>query len=85
MTITLTLKENLELWAEAEQNRLPSSALEPFELLYEIPKQLGNGYARDTELSPDLWLDIFDYEYHDNVLIKITTWEITRYNLVRSF
>lgn len=73
MTITLTLKDDSELWAEAEQNSLSNPVLEPFEFLCEIPKQLGKGYERVIELSLDLWLNIFDYKYHDNVLIKVPT------------
>ncbi|MEH2244949.1 hypothetical protein [Nostoc sp.] len=69
MTITLTQKENSELWAEAIQNSLQNS--EPDEFIYQVPRQLGKGYVRNIEVYPDLWLSISDYEYHDDVLIKI--------------
>ncbi|MDM9382160.1 AraC family transcriptional regulator [Chlorogloeopsis sp. ULAP01] len=75
MTITLTLKEEWELWAEANHNTLQKPKPEPFEILCEIPKRLGKGYTRKMELYPGLWLLILDYEYHDDVLIKIPEWD----------
>ncbi|QDL07266.1 hypothetical protein DP114_04525 [Brasilonema sennae CENA114] len=73
MTITLTMKEELELWAEADQNTLQNP--EPHEFVGQIPRQLGTGYVRDIEVHPNLWLKILDYEYHDEVLIKIPDWD----------
>ncbi|MDZ8085071.1 MAG: hypothetical protein RMY16_05650 [Nostoc sp. DedQUE12b] len=54
MTITLTMKEDWELWAEANCNSLQQP--EPFEILRQMPKQLGKGYNRDIEVHPHLWL-----------------------------
>ncbi|MGI2908682.1 hypothetical protein [Tolypothrix sp. VBCCA 56010] len=73
MTITLTLKEESELWAEAEINSLQNP--EPDEFLCQLPRQLGKGYARNIEVHPHMWLTILDCEYHDNVLIKIQEWD----------
>lgn len=72
MTITLTRKENQELWAEAEINSLQN--LEPDEFIYQMPRLLGKGYMRDIEVHPNLWLSILDLEYHDDVLVKIPEW-----------
>lgn len=75
MTITLTVKEDAELWAEAKQNSLRTSSQEPLELLCEVPRQLGKGYERYIEVYPQLWLTIGDYEYHDEVHFKIPDWD----------
>ncbi|MBD2774189.1 helix-turn-helix transcriptional regulator [Iningainema tapete] len=68
MTITLMEKECSELWAEAEINSQQN--LEFDEFIYQVPRQLGTGYARSMEVHPHLWLSIFDYEYHDNIQVK---------------
>ncbi|MBW4568688.1 MAG: hypothetical protein KME31_11865 [Tolypothrix carrinoi HA7290-LM1] len=83
MTITLTLKENWELWAEAKNNSQQNST--NFEILCSLPKQLGKGYIRNIEVHPNLWLSILDYEYHDDVLIKIPDWDHKNCNFVFSF
>jgi len=75
MTITLTMKEDWELWAEANQNSPQAPEKEPFEIISQMPKQLGKGYLRDIEVHPDLWLTIWDCEYHDDVLYKIPEWD----------
>ena len=74
MTITLTLKDNDQLWAEAVQNSTCNTASEPFEIFYQIPKQLGKGHVRDIEVHPQLWLSIWDYKYHDDVLVTVPAW-----------
>lgn len=45
MTITLTMYEDWELWAEANPKSLQQPKPEPFEIVCEMPKQLGKGYA----------------------------------------
>jgi hypothetical protein len=75
MSITLTMKENCQLWAEAKQNSHQTPVKEPFEIISEMPKQLGKGYLRDIEVHPELWLTIWDCEYHDDVLMKIPEWD----------
>ncbi|WP_375510090.1 hypothetical protein [uncultured Nostoc sp.] len=69
MTITLTEKEQCELWEEAQMNSLQNP--EPDEFIYQVPRQLGKGYVREIEVYPNLWLTISDSEYHDDVLVKI--------------
>ncbi|MEA5623634.1 AraC family transcriptional regulator [Nostoc sp. UHCC 0251] len=75
MTITLTMKEESELWAEANYNSPKKSKQEPFEVIHEVPRQLGKGYLRDIEVWPHICMTILDYEYHDNVLVKIPDWD----------
>ncbi|MBP5971843.1 helix-turn-helix transcriptional regulator [Brasilonema sp. CT11] len=69
MTITLTQKENSELWAEAEMNSLQNS--EPDEFVCQMPKLLGKGYVREIEVHSHLLLSISNYESHEDLLIKI--------------
>jgi AraC-like DNA-binding protein len=69
MTITLTLKEQDELWDEAERNSLQK--LEKFETISQIPRQLGKGSVVDIEVFPQLLLSIYDWQYHDNLHCKI--------------
>ncbi|WP_306423234.1 helix-turn-helix domain-containing protein [Nostoc favosum] len=75
MTITLTMKEDWELWAEASHNSPQQPGQEPFEILRPMPKRLGKGYMRDIEVHPHLWLEIWDCEYHNDVLCKIPEWD----------
>jgi AraC-like DNA-binding protein len=75
MTITLTIKEESELWVEANHNNRQQPEQEPFEIFQELPKELGKGYVRDVEVHPEFQLGIFDYEYHENVLVKIPEWD----------
>lgn len=75
MTITLTMKEDWELWAEANCNSSQQPEPELFEILRQMPKQLGKGYVRDIEVHPHLWLAIGDCEYQDDVLVKIPEWD----------
>ncbi|MDZ8084278.1 MAG: AraC family transcriptional regulator [Nostoc sp. DedQUE12b] len=69
MTITLTHKEDSELWEEAE--RSSSQNPEKFETICQIPRQLGKGCERNIEVFPHLWLSIFNWQYHDNVRCEI--------------
>ncbi|MHC5672369.1 MAG: AraC family transcriptional regulator [Nostoc sp.] len=71
MSITLTQKEEDELWAEVNHNSAQQPEREPFAIFRKVPKQLGKGYVQHIEVHPHLWLAIWDYEYHDNVLTKI--------------
>ncbi|MEH1931242.1 AraC family transcriptional regulator [Nostoc sp.] len=66
MTITHT-PEWQEWWAEARENSQQNS-LEPFESYSEVPRQLGKGYTRSIEVHPQVWLEISNCEYYDDVL-----------------
>jgi AraC-like DNA-binding protein len=69
MTITLTHKDELELWEEAEHSTLQNP--EKFETICQVPRQLGKGCNRDIEVFPNLWLSIYDFQYHDDVRCQI--------------
>ncbi|MDZ8110287.1 MAG: AraC family transcriptional regulator [Nostoc sp. DedQUE12a] len=70
MTITLTIKDYDELWKINKENSTCNSVLEPGEYLDEMPKHLGRGHCREIEVYPELWLSIFDKEYHHDILMK---------------
>jgi hypothetical protein len=70
MTITLTLAEEEELYAEAQQNSICKSALPFFESWSEAPKQLAKGYIQRIEVYPELWLKIEEYKYNDDVIFQ---------------
>ncbi|HIK06883.1 MAG TPA: helix-turn-helix transcriptional regulator [Trichormus sp. M33_DOE_039] len=71
MTITLTIKDYDELLEKSKENNTCYPALEPYEHLEEIPKQLGRGYYRAIEVYPELWLIIIDKEYDHDIILKI--------------
>lgn len=65
------MQEEIKLWEENLQNNLQILSQEPWEELCEIPQQLGSGYGRRIAVHPELSLTIYDYKYHDEVLLKI--------------
>jgi hypothetical protein len=75
MSISLTLKDDLELWAETTRNRLPKRLGEPFESFSEMPEIMGKGCMRYIEVHPQLSMTIMDYENHEDVLVKVPTWD----------
>ena len=75
MTITLTTKEETELWTEAVQTNPSDSTAASFECCCQVPKQLGHGCIRDIEVHPGLWLALYDYQYQDDVQVHTPTWD----------
>ncbi len=71
MTISITEKDRSKLFEENEQNSESNPALEPFEYLSQVPKELGIGYHRVIEVYPELCLSIIDEECHHDLLIQI--------------
>lgn len=70
MTISLTSREDDELWEEAAQNSLQPASIEPFEVYADMPSLLGSGYDQYIELHPQLELKIFDHEYRDDCVLN---------------
>ncbi len=70
MTIILTTKDYDDLWRTNKENSTFHSASESSDYLDEMPKRLGRGYCREIEVYPELWLSIFDKEYHHDILLK---------------
>lgn len=70
MTIILTAQENKDLWSEAAQQAPPQRDLAGV-TIYPMPKQLGTGHELAIELYPNCWLDIYHWERHEDVQIKL--------------
>lgn len=70
MTISLTSREDDELWDEAAQNSLQPATAEPFEVYADMPSLLGSGYEQYIELHPQLELTIFDQECRDDYVVN---------------
>jgi len=71
MTLSYSSADFSELvYGKPAQSSRHNLLLDEFELLYEVPKCIGQGYIREIELSPGLWLEILNYEYHDRLTIK---------------
>ncbi|MFQ4146034.1 AraC family transcriptional regulator [Chlorogloeopsis sp. ULAP02] len=75
MTITLTAEEEDELWKKTRQNTICKSALPSFEFWWEMPKQLGKGYAQYIEVYPQLQLKIEESEFNDDLIIHTPEWQ----------
>lgn len=59
------------MWAQANYYNPQPTERESFEILFEMPERLGNGYERYIQVHPHLELKIFDLEYHDDMLVKM--------------
>jgi hypothetical protein len=70
MSITLTEKDYDELLDETALNNMHLTS-EPFEWLLEVPKNLGKGYLRGIEVYPNVSLKVYDFEYHDDLFLKL--------------
>ncbi|MEH2012800.1 helix-turn-helix transcriptional regulator [Nostoc sp.] len=71
MTIILSSDDWEDLWCQQNQNpQSHSILLDEFETLNELPKCLGLGYCRGMKLSPGVYLEICDYEFHNDFVIK---------------
>ncbi|MBW4431891.1 MAG: AraC family transcriptional regulator [Pelatocladus maniniholoensis HA4357-MV3] len=71
MTITLTIKDYDELLEANKESSTYYPALEVYEYLEEIPKQLGKGYYRKIEVYPELTLAIIDKKYKHDTIMKV--------------
>ncbi|WP_334961876.1 AraC family transcriptional regulator [Nostoc sp.] len=71
MTIILSSDDWDELWCQQNQNpQSHSILLDEFETLNELPKCLGLGYCQGMKLSPGVYLEICDYEFYNDFVIK---------------
>ncbi|MBN4006332.1 AraC family transcriptional regulator [Nostoc sp. LPT] len=70
MTITPTISEWDEWWAEAAKNSQQNPS-EPFESYSQVPRQLGKGYERSIEVYRQLHLSIGECEHHDDISMKV--------------
>lgn len=70
MTIILLGKDIQELWEEAKQNSRDLSCIGD-DVILEYPRWLGNGYRKLINLRSGISLVIHDYEYRDQLLLKL--------------
>ncbi|MBE9193650.1 helix-turn-helix transcriptional regulator [Gloeocapsopsis crepidinum LEGE 06123] len=68
MTITFTDDDYTKLLENERKSKC--NVYSESEYLYEIPKQLGQGYYRQIEVYPNLWLSIDDQQFYHDVIIK---------------
>jgi AraC-like DNA-binding protein len=64
-----------ELWQQASQSLPCDVALDPFESYGKIPAYLGQGYTRELEISPGIWLNWTEREFHRDWLIQVPAHE----------
>jgi hypothetical protein len=74
MTLTFTDSDWDELWdctARSSPNGLNDVKTNPIETLVRLPTSLGSGYSRSFDLAPGLWLNLEDFEFQQDVKVKL--------------
>ncbi|MBW4552778.1 MAG: AraC family transcriptional regulator [Aphanocapsa sp. GSE-SYN-MK-11-07L] len=69
MTITLTSREDQDLWDESAQQTAQIDPVVGSELIA-MPQILGKGYDFHVDLYPDCWLKISSHAYREDLQIK---------------
>ncbi|MBE9190107.1 helix-turn-helix transcriptional regulator [Gloeocapsopsis crepidinum LEGE 06123] len=67
MTLILSAANFGELMYEPAQ----SSEHHPDGEIFIVSPRIGQGYCREIELLPGLWLEIFNYELHDDIEVRV--------------
>jgi AraC-like DNA-binding protein len=71
----MTLILNPSVWDELHEQAPVTGPdnliLDDFEELTGVPEILGQGYCRSMELSPGLWLNFSECEYHQDLRLKV--------------
>jgi len=70
MTLTLSAAQYSQLRQQNIPTESHNQTCDDWETLVPVPKSLGQGQTRNMELSPGVWLDLMDFEFHDNFGIK---------------
>ncbi|MBE9051360.1 helix-turn-helix transcriptional regulator [Nostocales cyanobacterium LEGE 11386] len=70
MTLILSQSDLDELYQQAAQPQVQNFVLDSFERLEGVPEILGQGYNRIMKLSPGVWLNFSDCEYHQDLMVK---------------
>lgn len=81
MTLTFTQLDWDELWDSTAQAQSVLSGLDGIDIsnpettsvetLVQLPESLGTGYSRSFDLVPGLWLNLTDFEFQQDVSVKI--------------
>lgn len=72
MTITVSAQAYNELFQEAEETTIyltPKDQSNQWDSICEYPLTLGQGLIRGIRLREGIWLSIFDYQLHDDLVI----------------
>ncbi|MBF2016335.1 MAG: helix-turn-helix transcriptional regulator [Rivularia sp. T60_A2020_040] len=72
MTLILSQSDLDELHQQAPQPQVQNLVLDSFERLEGVPEILGRGYNRSMNLSPGMWLNFSDCQYHQDLMLKKT-------------
>jgi len=70
MTLILSQSDFDELHQQVPQPQVQNFVLDSFERLEGVPEILGRGYNRSMNLSPGVWLNFSDCEYHQDLMVK---------------
>ncbi len=70
MTLILSQSAYQELVYESEENQPTPDTSDGFDVTYQYPVKLGNGYTRYIDLRTGLDLHIANYQLHDEVITK---------------
>lgn len=70
MTLILSQSDLDELHQQTPQPQVQNLVLDSFEELEGVPEILGRGYDRSMNLSPGIWLEFSDCEYHQDLMVK---------------
>lgn len=70
MTLILSQSDFRELHQQAPKPQVQNLVLDSFERLEGVPEILGQGYNRSMKLSPGVWLNFSDCEYHQDLMVK---------------
>lgn len=72
MTLILSAREYAELHQQKTKYNSKNLCLEEFETIYEKPKRLlQSGFTRRLELMPGILLDIFNWNYQNEMILKV--------------
>ncbi|MEH2244577.1 hypothetical protein [Nostoc sp.] len=72
MTITISQKAHKELWQEAEATTrlMPATAQSnQWDQIWQYPPTLGQGLIRRIPLRKGIWLSIYHYQLHDDLVV----------------
>ncbi|TAF06167.1 MAG: AraC family transcriptional regulator [Nostocales cyanobacterium] len=70
MTLILSQSAYQQLVYESEENQLTPDSADEFDVTYQYPVKLGNGYSRCIDLRTGLDLDIANYQLHDEIITR---------------
>ncbi|MFQ4144620.1 AraC family transcriptional regulator [Chlorogloeopsis sp. ULAP02] len=71
MTLILSISDFDELYQQAPKPQVENLVLDGFEMLEGVPEIIGRGYNRIMNLSPGVWLGFYDWEFHQDLIVKM--------------